>query len=75
MYLVEELIPLSTGEAFIKYIHNGDATPRVFRDAAVDEIAEFLAFTQHVQYITSEKLTYISDYQGERVMTRSTNAR
>ncbi|KAF8127214.1 hypothetical protein EV363DRAFT_1223459 [Boletus edulis] len=64
MYLAEELIPIRAGEAFVKYIHNDKAKPNIFFNMELDEVTEFLAFTQHVQYITTNKLTYISDYQG-----------
>jgi len=64
MYLAEEFIPISSGEDFVKYIHNGDAIPCDLFDPKADEIAEFLAFTQHVQYIKTSGQVYISDYQG-----------
>ena len=65
IYLAEELIPTSSnGEKFVKYIHNGDAAPCDLFDSKAEEIAEFLAFTQHVQYIKTDGQVYISDYQG-----------
>ena len=63
-YLSEEFIPMSLDEEFVKYIHNGDAAPCILWDTEVEEIAEFLAFTQHVQYIKTGGQVYISDYQG-----------
>ena len=64
MYLAEELIPTSLGKGFKKYIHNGDAVPCNLFDAKADKMAEFLAFTQHVQYAKTDGQVYISDYQG-----------
>ena len=64
IYLAEELIPTSSEGKFVKYIHNGDAVPCDLFDAKADEIAEFLAFTQHVQYAKMDGQVYISDYQG-----------
>ncbi|KAL4065803.1 hypothetical protein V8B97DRAFT_1874809 [Scleroderma yunnanense] len=63
-YLAEELIPVSLDEEFMKYIHNGNAAPCVLMDLEVEEIADFLAFTQHIQYIKTGGQVYISDYQG-----------
>ncbi|KAG6378352.1 hypothetical protein JVT61DRAFT_14077 [Boletus reticuloceps] len=59
-YLTEEIID----GAFVKFIHNGNASPRWLSDPAANKVAEFLAFTQHVQYIKTGKQVYISDYQG-----------
>jgi len=69
MYLGKELIPTpSDGEDFVKYIHNGDAAPCDLLDPDVENIAQFLAFTQHVQYVKTGKQVYISDYQGISVL-------
>ena len=65
MYLGEELIPtLSDGEDFVKYIHNGDAAPCDLLDPDAENIVQFLAFTQHAQYVKTGGQVYISDYQG-----------
>ncbi|KAF8424003.1 hypothetical protein L210DRAFT_3653609 [Boletus edulis BED1] len=63
-YLAEEIID---GD-FFKYIHNGSASPRLFSDPMADDIAEFLAFTQHVQYNKTGGLVYVSDYQGSTTL-------
>ncbi|KAI6029115.1 hypothetical protein BKA83DRAFT_37439, partial [Pisolithus microcarpus] len=63
-YLIEEFIPVSSGDEFVKYIHNGDATPCFLLDEKAEGIVDFLAFTQHVQYIKTGSQVYISDYQG-----------
>lgn len=63
VYLVEELI----GDTeFIKYIHNADAVPMMEEGEDGRELAEFLCFTQHVQYVKSGELAYISDFQGKK---------
>jgi len=64
IYLAEELIPASLEGEFVKYIHNGNAVPCDLFDTEADEIAEFLVFTQHVQYAKTDGQVYISDYQG-----------
>ncbi|KAI6104968.1 hypothetical protein EDD16DRAFT_1492209 [Pisolithus croceorrhizus] len=63
VYLLEEKIE-GGSDAFIKYIHNMDCGPSLSADMDGYEIAEFLAFTQHVQYAKSGGLVIISDYQG-----------
>ena len=70
MYLAEELIMCDPADnpdytpAFIKFIHNGAAAPCLNPGDIGFETAEFLAFTQHVQYTTTGGQVYISDYQG-----------
>ncbi|KAL4064536.1 hypothetical protein J3A83DRAFT_4101041 [Scleroderma citrinum] len=64
VYLAEELIPLSNDVDFMKYIHNGNAASCWLANATANEIMEFLAFTQHVQYFKTGSQVYISDYQG-----------
>jgi hypothetical protein len=48
-YLVEELIP--DPNSFIKFIHNGTCLLLIDPDEPEYNIAEFLAFMQHVQYV------------------------
>ncbi|KAG6372778.1 hypothetical protein JVT61DRAFT_7177 [Boletus reticuloceps] len=73
VYLAEEVIP-SIGEegtdGFIKFIHNANAAPRELDDPAANEIAEFLSFTQHVQYTKTGGLAFLSDYQGQFPISR-----
>jgi len=64
IYLAKELIPASLEGEFVKYIHNGNVVPCDLVDTKADEIAEFLAFTQHVQYAKTDSQMYISDYQA-----------
>jgi hypothetical protein len=62
-FLIEELIKDSDSN-FVKYIHNMDCNPMLDPGEFGYEIAEFLACTQHIQYIKTGGLAFISDYQG-----------
>ncbi|KAG1780113.1 hypothetical protein EV702DRAFT_1277004 [Suillus placidus] len=62
-YLVEELIE-GGPDAFLKFIHNMDSNPLLNQDDYRYEVALFFAFTQHVQYVKTGGLAFISDYQG-----------
>ncbi|KAG1741929.1 hypothetical protein EDB19DRAFT_1907705 [Suillus lakei] len=62
VYLVEELIPGRKDE-FLKYIHNMDSNPLLDESNHWYDLALFFAFTQHVQYVKTRGLVFISDYQ------------
>ncbi|KAF9541947.1 hypothetical protein CPC08DRAFT_650400, partial [Agrocybe pediades] len=62
VYLLEELI--DTASPFIKYIHNGDATPLQEEGEAGYEMGVFLCFIQHLQYSKTYGQAYLSDFQG-----------
>ena len=62
-YLLEEFIDESDG-GFRKYINNTAAVPLSTTDLDRKEIGDFLVFTQHVQYVKTEKLAFVSDQQG-----------
>ncbi|KAG2369247.1 hypothetical protein BDR07DRAFT_1268100 [Suillus spraguei] len=62
-YLVEELIE-GRPDAFLKFIHNMDSNSLLDEDDYCYEVASFFAFTQHVQYVKTGGLAFISDYQG-----------
>ena len=62
-YLLEEKIEGGSA-AFTKFIHNMDCGPTLEEYEEGYDVAEFLAFTQHVQYIQTSKLVFISNYQG-----------
>jgi len=62
-YLVEELIP-GGDDKFVKYIHNMDSNPLLDETDYGYDLALFFAFTQHVQYVKTGHLAFISDYQG-----------
>jgi hypothetical protein len=60
-FLVEELIE---DRPFVKYVNNNSAKPRNLADPDRARIARFLCFAQHVQWIRTSGLVYISDFQG-----------
>lgn len=62
-FLLEELIE-GGDDMFLKFIHNMDANPLLDELDYGYDMAEFFAFTQHVQYVKTGQLTFISDYQG-----------
>jgi hypothetical protein len=63
-FLLEEYIDPEIHGEFVKYIHNQSLGPN--RDLSEEKrnIALFLCFTQHVQYIVTGHLVFVSDYQG-----------
>ncbi|KAG0693446.1 hypothetical protein DFH29DRAFT_1007288 [Suillus ampliporus] len=63
VYLVEELIP-GGKEEFLKYVHNADSNPLLDESDDGYDLALFFTFTQHVQYVKTRGLAFISDYQG-----------
>ncbi|KAI6105998.1 hypothetical protein EDD16DRAFT_1713858 [Pisolithus croceorrhizus] len=67
VYLLEEKIDCGNTK-FTKFIHNVQYTPHLKPDHNGFHIAEFLVFTQHVQYIKTDGLAYISDYQGSNTL-------
>lgn len=61
IYLLEEKIP----GKFTKYINNNEAIPNsTLTVPSSINIAEFLCFAQHVQYIATGKKAFLSDFQG-----------
>ncbi|KAJ6466160.1 hypothetical protein C8R47DRAFT_1235093 [Mycena vitilis] len=68
-YLVEELIDQRDG--FYKFINNASAIPLPLPSTAGKSgaaVAEFLAFTQHVQYYKTGGMVYLSDLQGSTAL-------
>ncbi|KAJ3556255.1 hypothetical protein NP233_g12021 [Leucocoprinus birnbaumii] len=61
LYLVEELIE---GGVSVKYINNTTSSVELDQDSEYYPVAVFLSFLQHVQYIETNKLAFISDLQG-----------
>ncbi|KAJ6507052.1 hypothetical protein C8R45DRAFT_798108, partial [Mycena sanguinolenta] len=61
--LVEEFIEEGS-DGFVKYVHNGDVNPLLDYDAPLYHIAEFLCFTQHLQYYKTDGTVFVSDFQG-----------
>ncbi|KAG1830675.1 hypothetical protein F4604DRAFT_1695416 [Suillus subluteus] len=64
VYLLEEHITFGDNEEFTKFIHNMDCVPSLDADEYGYDLAVFLTFTQHIQYVQTEGLAFISDYQG-----------
>ncbi|KAJ6568516.1 hypothetical protein B0H19DRAFT_1348962 [Mycena capillaripes] len=62
-YLIEELID-EQKDGFYKFINNSSAVPLPSMNESVSALAEFLSFTQHVQYHKTKALIYLSDLQG-----------
>ncbi|KAG2115279.1 uncharacterized protein F5147DRAFT_569258 [Suillus discolor] len=62
-FLLEELIK-DGDEFFLKFIHNMDANPLLDELDYGYDFAEFFVFMQHVQYVKTRQLAFISDYQG-----------
>ncbi|CAK5279012.1 unnamed protein product [Mycena citricolor] len=58
--MIEELIE----SPFVKFVHNRAPIPHLAPTHPLFYVAEFLCFTQHVQYEKSGGLVFISDYQG-----------
>jgi len=63
-FLLEEVISGDEGH-FRKYLNNVSAAPVSFTSEDNEERAEFLAFSQHVQYFKTKKMAFTADYQGE----------
>ena len=63
---MKQYIETSRKGPFIKYINNGFASPLGGTEITLAHRrrAEFLCFTQHVQYALTAKLAFVSDYQG-----------
>ncbi|TFK59434.1 hypothetical protein BDN72DRAFT_744755, partial [Pluteus cervinus] len=63
-YLIEEWIP---GE-FLKYIHNSTAALHFLTGFGNDNLLRerqlYLSFVQHAQYVLTDSLVFVSDFQG-----------
>ncbi|KAG1828238.1 hypothetical protein EV424DRAFT_1318562 [Suillus variegatus] len=65
VFLLEEVIDCGDEDRdFTKFIHNMDPNPLLDPEDYGYDFALFLAFTQHVQYVKTGGLAFISDYQG-----------
>ena len=63
-FLLEEVIDDAMGGTFVKYIGNGSAQPYDFLQGDDIHRAEFLSFAQHLQYLKTDRLAFVSDFQG-----------
>jgi hypothetical protein len=59
-YLLEEVLP----GKFVKYLHNANASSELPPNDPNYHLAEFLMFIQHVQYVITGGVAYVSDFQG-----------
>lgn len=64
-WLVEQRIIEEEQGAWRKYINNDSPTPLRMSDDGDKMRARFLCFTQHVQYMMTGKLAFVTDYQGK----------
>jgi hypothetical protein len=66
-FLLEEYIDSPTSGDFVKYIHNAKATPMIGPEEP-DRYhkALFLCCVQHIQYVYTYGLAFMSDFQGMR---------
>jgi hypothetical protein len=63
-YMVEEVIDELSDGKFVKYIGNSSAATNVFEDKSLEHTADFLAFAQHIQYMKTQEMAFIGDFQG-----------
>jgi hypothetical protein len=65
VFLLEEVIETNTPSWFTKYLNNSSARPLKFPDNTEMFLrAQFLSFAQHVQFIETGGLAFVSDFQG-----------
>ncbi|GJE88518.1 hypothetical protein PsYK624_046010 [Phanerochaete sordida] len=64
VYLLEEYIDPKVEGRFVKYVHNSQQEPALVLNDDETQRAEFLCFTQHVQWMLSSGTFFLSDYQG-----------
>ncbi|KAG1767515.1 hypothetical protein EDD22DRAFT_844472 [Suillus occidentalis] len=69
VYLLEERIVFDNNQEFIKFIHNMDYVPSLNEDQYGYDLAVFLVFTQHIQYVQTEGLAFVADYQDPQILT------
>ena len=71
-FLLEEIIEDKIDGPFVKYIGNGSAAPVQLTAKDCAYIADFLAFSQHVQYERTKKMAFVSDFQGQSLCISAT---
>lgn len=64
-FMLEEVIDEAVDGVFVKYIGNGSVKPLKSLSGTAAYRAEFLAFSQHVQYLKTKRLAFIGDFQGK----------
>lgn len=73
-YLLEEFIDSEDPGWFVKYLNNNSAKPYKFKNEERSIRAEFLSFSQHVQFIETGGQAYLSDLQGRSQALRYSNS-
>ncbi|KAF9554486.1 kinase-like protein [Agrocybe pediades] len=63
-YLIEEMLPVGKGGEFIKYINNANTVPCLPAEHPAYHYCEFLLFLQHVQFETTHRNAFLTDFQG-----------
>jgi hypothetical protein len=61
-FIIEQFIPQTAKTKFVKYIGNNSGEILLSQDDSGYDLALFLSFCQHVQWLKTG--VYISDYQG-----------
>ncbi|KAI0366366.1 hypothetical protein BV20DRAFT_952422 [Pilatotrama ljubarskyi] len=66
VFMIEERIDKHDQGPWCKYINNNSAVPLLppGAPARLQHATEFLVFCQHVQYMKTKGLAYVSDFQG-----------
>jgi len=64
VFLLEEVIQKNEEGKFRKYLNNISPVPLPMDNNEDAERAQFLAFSQHIQYFKTKKLVFVLDYQG-----------
>ena len=70
VFLLEEFIDSEEPAWFVKYLNNSSAKPFKFNDEERSIRAEFLSFSQHVQFIETGGQAFLSDLQGRSLTWR-----
>lgn len=71
VYMLEEYVDSSECGKWRKYINNDCAFPLPLPESLVNDAGErnrheFLVFAQHIQYLKTKGMAYVSDFQGKR---------
>lgn len=66
-FLLEEVIDDAIDGGFVKYIGNGSAKPYDFLEGDAIHSSEFLSFSQHLQYLKTDGLAFVADFQGKSI--------
>jgi hypothetical protein len=67
-FLLEEIVDSKMEGPFRKFPNNVSPEPLVMKTKEDEERANFLAFSQHVQYWKMKKQVFVSDYQGKQLI-------